>query len=124
MSYTVNQMSKSDKPPTQQPREYTFSCDCCDNKCKVTMYNSIPPDCGCLINSDIGAIWKSRPHPAPASSAIEDITPEGAAIIQEVKRQAREDVLDNICHNCGGLADGAEQCNSCYVKSLRGGRES
>jgi hypothetical protein len=60
-------MTSSEQPP----KEYTFSCDCCDNKCKATSYNAIPPDCGCLINSDVGAIWKLRPHPAPATGQQE-----------------------------------------------------
>lgn len=38
---------------------------------------------------------------------------------EEAARKAREKVLEDICQNCGGLADGGEQCKTCYVKSLR-----
>ena len=60
--------------PARQPQEYTFVCECCQNKCKVISYNAIPPDCGCLINSDIGAIWQPRTHtsaPAPAHDCFD-----------------------------------------------------
>jgi len=58
-------------PDAQQPQmEYEFACNCCENKCRVIAYNALPPDCGCIINSDCGAIWSTRPHtPAPATCA-------------------------------------------------------
>ena len=65
---------------------------------------------------------RSRPHPAPAPcpySADDDMCHECKAHEERIARQAREDVLDDICQNCGGLADGGEQCKTCYVKSLR-----
>lgn len=54
-----------------------------------------------------------------ASSAIEDITPEGAAIIQQVKKQAREDVLKDILNDMetyGTCSDIETERNFC--KSL------
>ena len=57
--------------PAQQPQEYEFACNCCENKCRVIAYNAIPPDCGCIINSDCGAIWSARQHtPAPNLSCL------------------------------------------------------
>jgi hypothetical protein len=41
------------------------------------------------------------------------------AAVQQAARTATLATLDDICENCGGLADGGEQCKGCYVKSLR-----
>lgn len=42
-----------------------------------------------------------------------------AAIERKAREDEREKMLEDICQNCGGLADGGEQCKTCYVKSLR-----
>jgi len=49
---------------TPQPQQ-EYVCNSCEYRCVVKTSCKTPPFVGCIFNSDIGAIWSSRPAPAP-----------------------------------------------------------
>ena len=99
-------------PDAQQPEQW--ECNVCENKCKIESKTKTYPNCGCLYNPDIGAIWSTRPHtPAPEEQEQRTIS----QIKRDIRRlaecdpaikeylaeqwdkaahKAREDVLDAI----------------------------
>ena len=85
-------------PDAQQPQmEYEFACNCCENKCRVIAYNALPPDCGCIINSDCGAIWSTRPHTPTAEGITADEVGDMCDQVAEVAiRTATLATLDKI----------------------------
>jgi len=76
----------------------------------------------CIMPEKCPHDTRSRPH--NPSTAVEDITTEGAAIVQNAKREAREEVLNEICaiNKGDGCCDGkphGKDCFNCVFIPLR-----
>jgi len=70
---------------TQQER--IWQCAVCGDCCTITcIKHKYSPTCGCLQNSDIGALWYPISRPAPAAPAT-DITINA---VEELLRSAKK----------------------------------
>ena len=69
---------------------------CKGNECTV-LTSQGPPNCGCLHNSDIGALWEQD---SPYQSE-------------------RDKVLDKLCKICPFLDERPETCENCVVETVR-----
>lgn len=65
---------------TQQPSPYRCIVSWCDFHCEIRSNHVCdkPPTCGCLYNSDIGAIWEPTSH-----SAIQQEPGQQVSVIQD-----------------------------------------
>ena len=47
-----------------------WRCTCCKRSCQVIIHHTKkPPNCGCILNSDIGAIWEDVSGGTPMNEA-------------------------------------------------------
>lgn len=62
--------------PARQPQQQRYVCNCCEGHPCETVTDQGVPNCGCLHNPDIGALWIKATHtspPAPEEMPKKDI---------------------------------------------------